>query len=183
MSEEEPAVAGGEKQPTEVPDATPEVVKSEKPPESIPYNRFQEVNKEKKNLEQKLADYEAQAEKQRQAQLTEEQRIKEENEKLKGELETKSRAAQEWEEYKAAKRDDLFSKLDESERELLADADIKIIEHLVEAKQASRGMSDPSRVGSFGGYDTEVELATKDPKAYEKFLRAGKNDGAIVATK
>tara|TARA_Y100000401_G_scaffold116895_1_gene123848 strand:- start:381 stop:941 length:561 start_codon:yes stop_codon:yes gene_type:complete len=89
-----------------------------KPVENIPYARFNEVTKQKKELEAKLKEYEAKQEEQRVKVLEEQGKYKELNTELSTKLKSYEEKLSVYAEKEAKDREELISKLDDQDKEL-----------------------------------------------------------------
>ena len=89
-----------------------------KPVESIPYARFNEVTKKNKELEAKLKDYQAKQEANRVKAMEEQGKYKELNAELTSKLQTQEEKLSVYAEKEAKEREDLISQLDDQGKEV-----------------------------------------------------------------
>tara|TARA_Y100001938_G_scaffold45848_1_gene63662 strand:- start:4731 stop:5291 length:561 start_codon:yes stop_codon:yes gene_type:complete len=86
--------------------------------DSIPYARFNEVTKQKKELEAKLKDYEAKQEENRVKRLEEQGKYKELNAELTSKVNKYEEKLNVYAEKEAKEREDLISQLDDQDKEV-----------------------------------------------------------------
>lgn len=86
--------------------------------ENVPYGRFNEVTKQKRELEAKLKAYEAQQEENRVKVMEEQGKFKELNTELSDKLKTYEDKLNVYAEIEAKEREDLLSQLDDQEKEV-----------------------------------------------------------------
>jgi len=86
--------------------------------DSIPYARFNEVTKQKKELEAKLKDYEAKQEENRVKRLEEQGKYKELNAELISKVNKYEEKLNVYAEKEAKEREDLISQLDDQDKEV-----------------------------------------------------------------
>ena len=148
----------------------------------VPYDRFQEVNAQKKDfasqLEEanaKLANYEKEQEEKRQKRLEQEGEYKTLLTEKDAQIEKLTEVETQWNTYQQETRTSLMEKLSEADREFGEGMDLVKLQKFVESKvqnpNAGKTSSQLQGVipsGDFGGYQSYVEWATKDPKGYEE---------------
>jgi hypothetical protein len=139
--------------------------------DSVPYARFQEVNKKMRSLEDKLEST-AKADKKRQEDLMIAEGEKDELiTRLRSERDDALPYKEELETYKVARREALIGQLPEDKREKFQKVqDIETLESIV--SELTQHVS-PAKVSNempdqFGGYDSLAEFAVKDPEGYAK---------------
>ena len=153
----------------------------------IPYSRFQEVNTQKKELQDQVAKMQEQLNTiDADSKAKREERMKK-NEDYKtlltekdAEIEKLSGYKTQWNDYEASRRDALQSKLPENKQKFASTMNLTDLEEFVdiESANANKGTGmDSSRVGAkaqdsgeFGGYSSMQEFAMRDPKGCETYL-------------
>ena len=95
-----------------------ETVNEKKSVESIPYARFNEVTKQKKELEAKLKDIETKQEADRIKAMEEQGKFKELNTELTTKLQSYEEKLNVYAEKEAKEREELFSQLDDQDKEV-----------------------------------------------------------------
>ena len=155
----------------------------------IPYSRFQEVNTQKKELQDQVAKMQEQLNTiDADSKAKREERMKK-NEDYKtlltekdAEIEKLSGYKTQWNDYEASRRDALQSKLPENKQKFASTMNLTDLEEFVDIESANlnkgTGM-DSSRVGAkaqdsgeFGGYSSMQEFAMRDPKGCEAYLES-----------
>ena len=155
----------------------------------IPYSRFQEVNTQKKELQDQVAKMQEQLNTiDADSKAKREERMKK-NEDYKtlltekdAEIEKLSGYKTQWNDYEASRRDALQSKLPENKQKFASTMNLTDLEEFVDIETANfnkgTGM-DSSRVGAkaqdsgeFGGYSSMQEFAMRDPKGCEAYLES-----------
>ena len=155
----------------------------------IPYSRFQEVNTQKKELQDQVAKMQEQLNTiDADNKAKREERMKK-NEDYKtlltekdAEIEKLSGYKTQWNDYEANRRDALQSKLPENKQKFASTMNLTDLEEFVDIESANlnkgTGM-DSSRVGAkaqdsgeFGGYSSMQEFAMRDPKGCEAYLES-----------
>ena len=86
--------------------------------DSIPYARFNEVTKQKKELETKLKEYQAKQEENRVKAMEEQGKFKELNAELTTKLQSQEEKLNVYAEKEAKEREDLLSQLDDQDKEV-----------------------------------------------------------------
>ena len=155
----------------------------------IPYSRFQEVNTQKKELQDQVAKMQEQLNTiDADSKAKREERMKN-NEDYKtlltekdAEIEKLSGYKTQWNDYEASRRDALQSKLPENKQKFASTMNLTDLEEFVdiESANANKGTGmDSSRVGAkaqdsgeFGGYSSMQEFAVRDPKGCEAYLES-----------
>ena len=89
-----------------------------KPVDNVPYARFNEVTKQKKDLEAKLKQYEAKQEEARVKAMEEQGKYKELNAELSDKVKTYEEKLNVYAEQEAKEREELLSQLDDSDKEV-----------------------------------------------------------------
>ena len=156
--------------------------------ENIPYSRFQEVNTQKKELQDQVTKMQEQlSEIDASNKVKREERMKKNEDyttliaEKDSEIEKLSSTANKWTEYEASRRDVLQSKLPENKQKFASSMKLVELEEFVDIETANlnkgTGM-DSSRVGAkaanageFNGYSSYAEWAEKDPNSYEQANR------------
>ena len=151
----------------------------------IPYSRFQEVNTQKKQLQdqnaklqEQLNTIDAENKAKREERMKKNEDYKTLLAEKEAQIEKLSGYKTQWNEYEANRRDALQSKLPENKQKFASTMNLTDLEEFVDIESANlnkgTGM-DSSRVGAkaqdsgeFGGYSSYAEWATKDPKGYEE---------------
>ena len=151
----------------------------------VPYDRFQEVNTQKKDfasqLEEanaKLANYEKEQEEKRQKRLEQEGEYKTLLTEKDAQIEKLTDVENQWNTYQETTRANLMEKLPEDKREFGEGMDLTKLQKFVETEVQSpvnAGKTNSARQGvnpsgEFGGYSSWEEFATKDPVNAEKAL-------------
>ena len=162
MSDEK--VVADVKEPEVQPDVKPETV------DTVPYARFQEVNKKMRSLEDQL-EKNAKAEKKRQEDLLIAEGEKDELiSRLRSERDEAVPFKEKLETYMAGRREALIEQLPEDKRDKFSNVqDLTTLESIVSELSIS---PTPPAVSNdspdhFGGYASLSEFAIKDPKGYE----------------
>ena len=155
----------------------------------IPYSRFQEVNTQKKELQDQVAKMQEQLntiDADNKAKREERMKKNEDYKTLLGEkdaeIEKLSGYKTQWNDYEASRRDALQSKLPENKQKFASTMNLTDLEEFVDIETANlnkgTGM-DSSRVGAkaqdsgeFGGYSSMQEFAMRDPKGCEAYLES-----------
>ena len=155
----------------------------------IPYSRFQEVNTQKKQLQDQVAKMQEQLnaiDADNKAKREEGMKKNEDYKTLLGEkdaeIEKLSGYKTQWNDYEASRRDALQSKLPENKQKFASTMNLTDLEEFVdiETTNANKGTGmDSSRVGAkpqdsgeFGGYSSMQEFAMRDPKGCEAYLES-----------
>ena len=151
----------------------------------IPYSRFQEVNTQKKELQDQVAKMQEQLntiDAENKAKREDRLKKNEEYTTLLGEkdaeIEKLSGFKTQWNDYEASRRDALQTKLPENKQKFASTMSLADLEEFVDIETANlnkgTGM-DSSRVGAkaanageFNGYSSYAEWAEKDPNSYEQ---------------
>tara|TARA_R100000781_G_scaffold114226_1_gene84514 strand:- start:276 stop:845 length:570 start_codon:yes stop_codon:yes gene_type:complete len=153
----------------------------------IPYSRFQEVNTQKKELQDQVAKMQEQLNT-----IDAENKVKREERMKKNEdyttliaekdaeIEKLSGFKTQWNDYETSRRDALQSKLPENKQKFVSSMSLQDLEEFVdiESTNLNKGTGmDSSRVGAkaqdsgeFGGYSSMQEFAMRDPKGCETYL-------------
>ena len=155
----------------------------------IPYSRFQEVNTQKKELQDQVAKMQEQLNTiDADNKAKREERMKKNDDyktlltEKDAEIETLSGFKTQWNDYEASRRDALQSKLPENKQKFASTMNLTDLEEFVDIETANlnkgTGM-DSSRVGAkaqdsgeFGGYSSMQEFAMRDPKGCEAYLES-----------
>ena len=154
----------------------------------IPYSRFQEVNTQKKELQDQVAKMQEQLntiDAENKSKREERMKKNEDYKTLLGEkdaeIEKLSGYKTQWNDYEASRRDALQSKLPENKQKFASTMNLTDLEEFVDIETANlkRGTGmDSSRVGAkaanageFNGYSSYAEWAEKDPNSYEQANR------------
>ena len=153
----------------------------------IPYSRFQEVNTQKKELQDQVAKMQEQLNT-----IDAENKVKREERMKKNEdyttliaekdaeIDKYKGTANKWNEYETNRRDTLIGKLPENKQKFVSSMSLQDLEEFVdiESTNLNKGTGmDSSRVGAkaqdsgeFGGYSSMQEFAMRDPKGCETYL-------------
>jgi hypothetical protein len=104
--------------------------------ESIPYARFNEVNKQKRELETKLKEYEQKQEAQRVKAMEEQGKFKELNAELTNKLQSYEEKLNVYAEKEQKEREDLLSQLDDQDKEVYGSlSNDQLRKHLTKAQK------------------------------------------------
>ena len=153
----------------------------------IPYSRFQEVNTQKKELQDQVAKMQDQLntiDADTKAKREERMKKNEDYKTLLGEkdaeIEKLSGYKTQWNDYEASRRDALQSKLPENKQKFASTMSLTDLEEFVDIEStnlnkgtgmdSSRVGAKPAQAGEFGGYASTSEWASKDPKGFTKHL-------------
>ena len=136
-----------EEQVVETNEKTPdtEVVKNETN-ESIPYDRFKQVNDEKNALKSKLDEFISAQEASKKKKLEEEGRYKELLEKADSEINELKTYKEKFDQYENNRRESLLSNVPEDEREKLSSLDLDTLEYVVTKVQNTTEPANPSHI-------------------------------------
>ena len=155
----------------------------------IPYSRFQEVNTQKKQLQdqnaklqEQLNTIDAENKAKREERMKKNEDYKTLLAEKEAQIEKLSGYNTQWNEYEANRRDALQSKLPENKQKFASTMNLTDLEEFVDIESANlnkgTGM-DSSRVGAkaqdsgeFGGYSSMQEFAMRDPKGCEAYLES-----------
>ena len=155
----------------------------------IPYSRFQEVNTQKKQLQdqnaklqEQLNTIDAENKAKREERMKKNEDYKTLLAEKEAQIEKLSGYKTQWNEYEANRRDALQSKLPENKQKFASTMNLTDLEEFVDIETANlnkgTGM-DSSRVGAkaqdsgeFGGYSSMQEFAMRDPKGCEAYLES-----------
>ena len=106
--------------------------------DSIPYARFNEVTKQKKELETKLKEYQAKQEENRVKAMEEQGKFKELNAELTTKLQTQEEKLNVYAEKEAKEREDLIAQLDDQDKEVYGSlSNGQLRKHLNKSKKQS----------------------------------------------
>ena len=122
-----------------------EVVKNETN-ESIPYDRFKQVNDEKNALKSKLDEFISAQEASKKKKLEEEGRYKELLEKADSEINELKTYKEKFDQYENNRRESLLSNVPEDEREKLSSLDLDTLEYVVTKVQNTTEPANPSHI-------------------------------------
>ncbi len=153
--------------------------------DGIPKSRFDEVNNQKNDYKTQVEELQAQLDKHkanqeatRKAKLEKEGEYKTLLEETNVKLEAAQADSKAWGEYKTNKRNTLMEQITEdSDKSIAESLPLEKLELYV--SKLNKGSSLPTNnaraasqapQGNFGGYDSIVEFASKDPKGAEKYL-------------
>ena len=135
--------------------------------ENIPYARFNEVTKQKKELEAKLKDYEAKQEEARVQAMEEQGKFKELNTELSEKVKTYEEKLNVYAEKEAKEREDLLSKLDDQDKEVYGSlSNDQLRKHLTKVQPtptAQTSTTQPTRDVS-GKKNTDWTTLDKDER-------------------
>ena len=136
-----------EEQVVETNEKTPdtEVVKNETN-ESIPYDRFKQVNDEKNALKSKLDEFISAQDASKKKKLEEEGRYKELLEKADAEINDLKPYKEKFDQYENSRRESLLSNVPEDEREKLSSLDLNTLEYVVAKVQNTTEPTNPSHI-------------------------------------
>jgi hypothetical protein len=162
---------------------------------NVPYDRFQEVNAQKKEYANQVGALQAQIDKMNQSQKQQQEAKMIEDGKLKEALDivTKERDeyknhSEQWNQYQTDKRDTLMSQLTDDTDKSIAEGltDLNKLETYVNktinvsAPSTSSARAATGKTGDFGGYSSYAEWATKDPKGYQEANQTIKGTGIKI---
>jgi len=153
--------------------------------DGIPKSRFDEVNNQKNDYKTQVSELQAQLDKYksdqeaaRKAQLEKQGEYKTLLDEANAKLEKSQADVKAWSDYKTSKRESLMEQLtDDSDKSIAEGLSLDKLELYV--GKVNKGNSLPTNnaraksqvpQGEFGGYDSIVEFASKDPKGAEKYL-------------
>lgn len=152
----------------------------------VPYDRFAEVNTQKNDWKAqaetanaKLAEYEAQAAKAREAKMVQNEEYKTLLAEKDAEIAKLTDVSNQWNAYQEETRTSLMEKLPEDKRQFGEGMDLtklqKFVETEVQAVNPNAGKTNSQRQGvkpsgEFGGYSSWQEFAMKDPINAEKAI-------------
>jgi len=144
--------------------------------DSVPYSRFADSISKRKVLEEKVADYEKQADQQRQKELEK----KGEYETLLNETRTKYESAKakadEYDSYVASRKDSILSTYDEDERDIVGDLSLAKLERYHESKNLRQKVGvDNTRGGTTNtqppaDFHAMTDEEMKDPSKWQDYL-------------
>ncbi len=153
----------------------------------VPYDRFAEVNTQKNDWKAqaetanaKLAEYEAQAAKAREAKMVQNEEYKTLLAEKDAEIAKLTDVSNQWNAYQEETRTSLMEKLPEEKRQFGEGMDLtklqKFVETEVQAVNPNAGKTNADRQGvnpsgEFGGYSSMAEWAKKDPIGCEQHLQ------------
>ena len=159
-----------EEQVVETNEKTPdtEVVKNETN-ESIPYDRFKQVNDEKNALKLKLDEFISAQDESKKKKLEEEGRYKELLEKADAEINDLKPYKEKFDQYENNRRESLLSNVPENEREKLSSLDLDTLEYVVTKVQNTTEPANPSHIpGANRNVDKKLEKSWMDLSDDEK---------------
>ena len=151
----------------------------------IPYSRFQEVNTQKNELQDRVAKMQEQLNTiDADNKVKREERMKKNEDyttliaEKDAEIDKLSGFKTQWNEYEASRRDALQSKLPENKQKFASSMKLVELEEFVDIETAnlnkgtgtdsSRAGVKPAQAGEFGGYASTQEWAVKDPNGFTK---------------
>tara|TARA_R100001443_G_scaffold100782_1_gene108298 strand:+ start:121 stop:666 length:546 start_codon:yes stop_codon:yes gene_type:complete len=139
---------------------------AKKETDSIPYARFADVVSQKKELQGKLEEYEAKAEKQRQAELEKKGEYETLLNETKAKYEDAKIKAEQFDNYVANRKKAILETYTEDEQDILSDLSLEKLEKYHEANQnKTKVVVDKSRGGvSKGTAPTDFHELTPDQK-------------------
>ncbi len=142
--------------------------------DSIPYARFNEVTKQKKDLETKLRDYEAKQEENRVKRLEEQGKYKELNAELSSKVSKYEEKLNVYAEKEAKEREDLVSQLDDQDKEVYGSlSNDQLRKHLAKGqkpKPATINTTQPVRDTSGNRVTDWTNLSKNDKKSNWKSI-------------
>ena len=150
---------------------------------NVPYDRFQEVVSSKNEMATQIGTLQAQIDKlnsdnksKAEAKLVDDGKLKEALDIVTKERDDFKTTSEQWTTYQTEKRESLMSKITDDTDKSIAEglSDLSKLETYVNkvvnvnAPSTSQARATSGKVGDFGGYESYVEWATKDPVGYEK---------------
>ena len=157
--------------------------------ENIPYSRFQEVNTQKNELQDRVAKMQEQLNTiDADNKVKREERMKKNEDyttliaEKDAEIDKLSGFKTQWNEYEASRRDALQSKLPENKQKFASSMKLVELEEFVDIEttnlnkgtgiDSSRAGAKATGAGEFGGYSSMQEFAVQDPKGCETYLES-----------
>ena len=145
--------------------------------ESVPYARFAETTKAKKVLEEKVAQYESQAEDQRQKELEKKGEYETLLTEARSKLEKAEAKAVQYDEYVNGRREAILSTYSDEERDIIGDLALSKLEKYHERQQISKPKVgvDNTRGGSTvapppADFHQMSDEDLKDPNKWQAYL-------------
>ena len=150
---------------------------------NVPYDRFQEVVSSRNDMATQIGTLQAQIDKlnsdnksKAEAKLVDDGKLKEALDIVTKERDDFKTTSEQWTTYQTEKRESLMSKITDDTDKSIAEglSDLNKLETYVNkvvnvnAPSTSQARATSGKVGDFGGYESYVEWATKDPVGYEK---------------
>ena len=150
---------------------------------NVPYDRFQEVVSSRNDMATQIGTLQAQIDKlnsdnksKAEAKLVDDGKLKEALDIVTKERDDFKTTSEQWTTYQTEKRESLMSKITDDTDKSIAEglSDLSKLETYVNkvvnvnAPSTSQARATSGKVGDFGGYESYVEWATKDPVGYEK---------------
>ena len=124
-------------------DTTTTASEPKQPIDNVPYARFKELVDEKNTMKQEFESLQNTIKKQEEERKLSEMEAKGDYEKIitdmKGKLEAADSKAQEWDNYRANRRDSLLSKIPEDDREIYSDLALNKLEAHIEKISSNVG--------------------------------------------
>ena len=153
----------------------PEAASEEKQTvDSVPYARFKELVDEKNTMKAELSAIRNSITDEKESRKIKDLEAKGEYDTvvsgLNSKLEVATKKAEAFDSYNAARRETLLAKLPEDDRAIYEDMNLEKLEvHVdkVSTRPANVPSGRPGR-GDYGGYESAVEHALKDPDVYKK---------------
>jgi len=158
---------------------------------NVPYDRFQEVNAQKKEYASQVGALQAQIDKmnqttkqQQEAKMVEDGKLKEALDIVTRERDEYKNHSEQWNQYQTDKRDTLMGRLTDDTDKSIAEGlkDLNKLEAYVNkvanvsAPSTTQSRPSSGQVGDFGGYESPMEWLQNDPEGYEKSRNKEKGD-------
>ena len=158
---------------------------------NVPYDRFQEVNAQKKEYASQVGALQAQIDKmnqttkqQQEAKMVEDGKLKEALDIVTRERDEYKNHSEQWNQYQTDKRDTLMGRLTDDTDKSIAEGlkDLNKLEAYVNkvanvsAPSTTQSRPSSGQAGEFGGYESPMEWLQNDPEGYEKSRNKEKGD-------
>jgi hypothetical protein len=145
-------------------------------PEFIHYARFAEATKQRKELQEKVSEYEKQAESQRQKELEKKGEYETLLNETRAKYERAKAKADEYDSYVASRKDAILSTYDEDERDIVGDLSLAKLERYHENKNLRQKVGvDNTRGGTTNtlppaDFHAMSDEEMKDPQKWQNYL-------------
>ena len=141
---------------------------------SVPYSVFKDTKNQLNEMKTQLTEFQDKQKVVRENKMKEEGQLKELLQEKNTLIEQQTEQLQEWTTYKQDKRETLLNQIPENDRLIYSDLSLDKLEAHVNksvkpiSAKTSTATGQRGTTGEFGGYESHIEWASKDPEGYKK---------------
>ena len=153
---------------------------------SVPYSVFKDTKNQLNEMKTQLSEFQDKQKTARESKMKEDGQLKELLQEKNTLIEQQTGQLQEWSTYKQGKRETLLNQIPENERVIYSDLSLDNLEAHVNksvktiSANTSTATGQRGTAGEFGGYESHIEWASKDPEGYKRNNMTPKSQGIKI---